>query len=322
MPTEVATETKTPATGAAPTSTTTDTKTPITGSSNSEPDLLGGSDTGSTERIPAPANWPDDWRTKLAGTDEKLMKRLERFTGPDQIMKSWLAAEQKISSGEFRKQLPENATEEQKAEWRKANGIPEAPDKYELPEWEDFQFSDEDKPMVDAFLSKMHASDASPAQVAAALETYKETVQQATAARYEADKAFHVQAEDALRAEWGNDYRANIELVKRTLNNTDIIPADVKDALLTARDGSGNLLRNNPAFLNMWAQIGKEVYGDGPVITGDAKATMSSRKEEIEKVLKTDFKRYISEGMDKEYAKILEREQGRSRGGAPSYYDE
>jgi hypothetical protein len=317
--TDVTTETKTPATGAAPDKTTT----------GSGPDLLGdmssgdsGGDKGSKPTDTASqGSWPDDWRMRMAGGDEKVAKRLERFTSPDMVTKSWLSSEQKISSGEFKRQLPENATDEQKAEWRKANGIPEAPDKYDLPTWEDFQFGEEDKPMVDAFLSKMHASDASPAQVAAALETYKETVLQAQTARYEADKSFHSQAEDALRADWGNDYRGNIELVKRTLNNTDIIPTDVKDALMTARDGQGNLLRNNPAFLKMWAQIASEVYGDGPIVTGDVKATMASRKDEIERTMKTDFKKYLADGMDKEYAKILEREMGR-KGGAPAHYDE
>lgn len=313
--TDAITDPKTPATGADPDKTTTTT--------GSEPDLLGdmggGDDKGKPAEPASQGSWPDDWRMRMAGGDEKIAKRLERFTSPDMVTKSWLSSEQKISSGEFKRQLPENATEEQKVEWRKANGIPEAPDKYELPKWEDFEFSDDDKPMVDAFLTKMHASDASPAQVAAALETYKETVLQAQTARYEADKTFHAQAEDALRADWGNDFRGNIELVKRTLNNADIIPTDVKDALLSARDGQGNLLRNNPAFLKMWAQIGAEVYGDGPIHTGDVKATMTSRKEEIERTMKSDFNKYLKEGMDKEYAKILEREQGK-RGGA-SYMD-
>jgi hypothetical protein len=43
-----------------------------------------------------------------------------------------LSLQQQLSSGEYVKRLPKDAKPEQVAEWRKNNGIPESPEKYDF----------------------------------------------------------------------------------------------------------------------------------------------------------------------------------------------
>ena len=74
----------------------------------------------------------DDWRTRLAGGDEKELKRLSRFASEADVYKAYRELEKKKSSGELKQALSKDATPEQIAEWRKENGIPETPDKYDL----------------------------------------------------------------------------------------------------------------------------------------------------------------------------------------------
>lgn len=283
-----------------------------------EGEIVGDTDDDS-RKVELQADWPEDWRTKLANGDEKLMKRLERFSSPDKILQSWLAAEQKISSGEYKAQLPEDASEEQIAEWRKSNGIPEAPTEYKLPE--EIDWDDQDRELFNHVFERMHTKNATQEQVDAMVTGYMELIQQAHEKRADADRQFLQENEDALRSKLGDEYRPQINIFKRVLEDPEgPIPQTVVQSLMTARDEQGHKLINNAEVAQFLIEQGLNHYGDGALISGDAKATMSSRMDEIKQVMKTDFDRYLREGMDQEYAKLLERSQGRGQ-QTPAYYD-
>lgn len=273
-------------------------------------DALGG-DEKADKPVTVTAKWPDDWRVQMAGGDEKLAKRLERFTDPSKVTASWLSAEQKISSGEFKKQLPENATDEQKAEWRKSNGIPDTPDKYQLPAIEGMEWNDTDKQLAGKFFEQMHAADAPQPVVDAALKAYTQLISEAQVQRSEQDKAFRLENEDKLRAELGNEFRAQINVYQRVLNDTEVLPDGLGPVLAQARDADGNRLINNAAVAKFLINLGLDRYGDGAMISGDAKQTMASEKESLEKLMKTNFAEYVKADGPKKYAAILQREAGR-----------
>jgi hypothetical protein len=310
---------KTPVTGAGAqddkttdtTSTTTDTPAKADAGASTDDGMIG---SGSDDKpVIATATWPDDWRAKLAGGDEKLLKRLERFGGPDKVVQSWLAAEQKISSGDYKKALPENATDEQKAEWRKANGLPEAPDKYVLPKIDGMEWSDADKPMVDAFLTSMFGADASQAQVDAALSTYGKLVTEAQEVRVESDKAYRMEQEDKLRVELGTEFRPQINVYKRVLEDVELLPDGLGAVLANARDADGHRLINNASVAKWLIGLGLEKYGDGALISGDAKSSIASEKERLQSLMKSNYDEYLKQDGPKKYAEILQREQGRKR---------
>lgn len=224
----------------------------------SKPLASGGSD---DKPVAAPADWPEAWRAKLSGEDKKELARLERFGSPADIWKAYRALEQKLSSGEVKSSLPKDATPEQLSQWRKDNGIPEAPEKYEINLEGGLVVGEQDKPRVDEFLKAMHGANASPAQVNAALNAYYKLVQTEETQLAEADSNFRSTAEDELRAEWGGDFRRNVNMVSSLL---DSAPGEVGDLLRGGRTADGKLLGDHPAVMRWLVNMAREV---NPVAT-------------------------------------------------------
>jgi hypothetical protein len=81
---------------------------------------------------PPPAgDWPDDWRDKLAGGDKETQALLKRFGSPAAVARALKDTRAQVSKGAVAA-LPEDATEEDKAAWRKARGVPDKPEAYDL----------------------------------------------------------------------------------------------------------------------------------------------------------------------------------------------
>lgn len=76
------------------------------------------------------SSWPDNWRDMMAGGDEKFRKQLERYQSPADVGKKGRELEAKLSSGEYRRDLPRDATPEQLAEWKRERGLPEGVEGY------------------------------------------------------------------------------------------------------------------------------------------------------------------------------------------------
>ncbi|MFK7944566.1 MAG: hypothetical protein AB8B85_16855, partial [Paracoccaceae bacterium] len=150
--------------------------------------------------VAAPADWPEDWRTKLAGDDEKLQKRLDRMSSPADVLKSWRALEQKQSTGEMKATLPENATDEQVAEYREANGIPAEPKGYldKLPDG--LVIGENDEEIVNGFLDKAHGMNADPEFVGQAIDWFYGEQERRIADLDKTDGESKRDAEETLRA--------------------------------------------------------------------------------------------------------------------------
>jgi len=224
--------------------------------------VLDSDPTADPNKLAPVADWADDWRQKLAGNDEKSLKRLERFASPKALFDSYRALEQRISSGELKApKLPEGATDEQKAEWRKENGIPEKADDYiaDLPDG--LVIGEEEKALVADFLKDMHGSDMPKSFVQKAL-AWNQKMKEAEQDRvYEANTQAKQSTEDALRSEYGNEYRPVVNQIKALLGSA---PEGVSDLLQTASDANGVALLNNPNVVRWLAGLAKEL---NPVAT-------------------------------------------------------
>jgi hypothetical protein len=270
--------------------------------------VLDGGDEGGGEVKGAP-DWPEDWREKLAGDDEKFLAQLKRYASPQNFAKKTRALEQKLSSGEYKRQIAEGATPEEIAEWRKENGIPEKPDGYELPKVSGVEWSDDDKAIAQTYFEKVHGANASPGIVKASMEWYGELQLKHQAAEFERDSANKEKLEDALRSEWGPEYRANLTVMKRALEKD--IPHGMDMAY--ARLPDGRRLIDSPDFCAWVTHQAREKYGDGGIISGQGAETLADRKKQIQTILREDPGKYYSDGLDKEYRDILEREHASQR---------
>lgn len=245
------------------------------------------------EEAPAakPAAWREDWREALAGGDEKLLKELKRYKDIDGWNKSVRALRQKMSSGDLKRaKPPEDATPAEIAEWRKDNGIPEAPTDYELPA---HNWSEADKPLVDSFLAKLHSAN-TPAPIAkAAVEWYTEFQAQQIEQRTVADREQAIENEEKYRADWGGDFRGNVQILKRVLKDPEIMPDGLGTAMAEARMADGTLLRNHPAFFQAFANLAKEKYGEASMLPADTVNQLNNREAELVKLMSENYDDYM-----------------------------
>lgn len=242
---------------------------------------------GATPGTPTPAAGAaaaGDWRTAMAGdspTKDKDLALLARYATADKFFEAHKALLHKMSTGELKGALPENATPEEKTAWRAANGIPETPDKYDLSGLPNgLTIGDADKPQVDAFLKSMHDQNAPPGVVKAAIGQYFTMRDEGAKQLQAADQASKVAAEDALRSTWGQDYHKNKQVVENLLST---LPSDVAGDLIGGRMADGSPIFNNVKVLNWFADQALKINPASKVLPNTGSDPVEGIKAEIQK---------------------------------------
>jgi hypothetical protein len=248
----------------------------------------------------------DDWRVRLAGGDEKELKRLSRFASEADVYKAYRELEKKKSSGELKQALGKDATPEEIAAWRKENGIPESPDKYDLTFDDGLVIGENDKPLVDRFVESMHGENATPSQVKAALKSYYAILADQQQALAESDVAFKDESLESLREEWGGDYKKNLNAVGGFLA---ALPDETREAFATARTQDGKLIGNDPAIIKWLAGIAYEINPAATVMPSSVNNPGSAISDEIasiEKVMSENREAYFKDTkMQNRYVELI-----------------
>lgn len=245
-------------------------------------ETLAGSGGGSDAAAAAakPAGFPDNWRDLLAGGDKDAAKDLAKYTDPTAVYKTARQLQADLSSGKL-KRAPEplaaNATDEQKAEWRKANGLPETAEAYvkglKLPDG--VVVGEADKPLVDNFAKALFEQGGTQEEMNRSLSFYYGLQDKLQEQQKEADGDFRVNSEVALKGEWGADFKPNMAAFGAFKSQ---IPEDVQAILFSARTVDGRLVGDTPEFMKIGAIIGRELNPAAAVVlqgAGDAKGVDS-----------------------------------------------
>lgn len=260
---------------------------------------------------------------KLEKRREALKRELSRYKSQEDYMLAGFAAREKLRSGEYRKaKLPDDATDEEVAAWRKEQGIPDKPEAYEIPKVAGHKWTNEDDPFIESFKTVAHSAAFSQPQMDAAAKWYASTMAEMqdkylqTTAQLDREDREH--ARDILRAELGNaDFKPSLVLMERLIKDDEVMPDGLGEIILTARyqdnDGNSRRLVNHPKMARMLIDMARDTYGDAAMIGGDARVTMNSRKKEIEDIMSSDIKRYYREGLDKELLEISKKEEASAR---------
>lgn len=258
--------------------------------------------------VVAPADWPDDWRSKVAGDDAKELARLQRMGSPADVWKAYRALEAKISSGLLKQGLKPDATPEEIATWRAENGLPETPEGYK-PQLPNGMIPGEaDAPLIAGFQKTAHELGMTPEQFNKTLSWYYNEVDANAAQLVENDKAFRAQAEDQLRAEWGAQYRAEVKGIANFLEAS--APAGLSDVLFNSRTADGKLLGDHPEVLRWLSSMVRTVNPMATLVpagSADPMKAGEARIQEIEGIMKTDQRRYWNDAeMQREYSQLLQ----------------
>ncbi len=234
--------------------------------------------------VTVPADWPADWKEKMAGGNKDVESLLGRYASPAAAAAALAAAQQKIRSAKVVEPLSAEATPEQVAEYRKATGVPEKADGYKLPEG---VVPDEGtKQYLKSFYEEMHAANVPQGVVEKALGAYFKNVETAAAKQAEDDLAFHQVSDMSIRKEWGPGYKGNINAIMAMFSTH---PKEVQDNLLNARLANGQKLASDPATLRMLLSMAKDINPAATVIPGGLEAGkgVDDRIKEINTMMKT-----------------------------------
>lgn len=256
------------------------------------------------------AKWPDTWRQELAAGDEKTLKRLERFQSPADIFTSYRALEQRLSSGELKANVPfpEKGTPEEQAKWRTEAGLPDKPEAYDLKFDDGFVIGEADKPMVDAFLKSAHAKNLPPSAVKESVRWYFDSLESRVKEQTEAENKYRETSEEELRAEWGQDFATNRNLVRGLIQTA---PKDLQDLIMYARLSDGKPFTSHPGALKWMTSLARQLNPVTTVIPGVDSANMASSIDdeiaEIDKLMRTDRKAYNKDTKKQErYRELLD----------------
>lgn len=212
--------------------------------------------------------WPGEWRERMSGGDEKMLKHLQRFASPEGVYKKWRYYETQRGDGRLKPTRPETDNAEELAAWRKEVGAPDTPDGYlsELPA--EINVSDADKAALKEVFDTMHAEGVPTGQAKAIVAKYYEMVAKGEEARAEVDRQTRMRAEDALRSEWGADYRANLNAIGILMESEG--SQELFQRLNEARFSDGTKLADDPSVLTFLASVARGLHPDGGVIVSPA----------------------------------------------------
>lgn len=251
-----------------------------------------------------------DWRQ---GLPDDLATVASKFTSPAAALKSYKELESRLGKSVS---LPgKDATPEEIAAFRKrALGVPDSADGYEIKLPEGLELTDDLQSSLTAFKERMHAAGASPAVVQEAVAFELETAQRLDEAR-KADMAKRAEeAISTLKSEWrGADYERNVELAKRAVKTFDGDGEFAK--FLETAEVDGIRAGDHPQFLKLFAKVARGMTEDtvhiGP--SRDEAETLQERANEArakrnEARQKGDYK--AVERYDAEERQLLSRLHG------------
>ena len=239
---------------------------------------------GNTDQI----KFPEKWRDGLGNGDPKKVERLSRYATPQAVADALLSVQERISRGELRSNVPfpDKGTVEEQNAWRKDQGIPDAPDKYEIKLSGDKAIPENDKPLVNEFLKSLHVVNASPAVASAALDSYYNMVAKTTQLRAEKDAQTVQQVRDNLIADMGlPEFKQNQNLVEGMLQ---LMPEKVRDLFKMGRLANGDpIYGGNADVFKGLAEWARKINPVTAVVPGAGENTAGAIDTEISKIEKT-----------------------------------
>lgn len=245
-------------------------------SSTGASSVVTGSTLGSTGSVAF--TWNDGWRERMANGDEKELKRLQRFSSPDDVYKMARSLETRMSSGELKSALKKDATAEEAKAWRAENGIPETAEGYELVFSDGTKVPEEDHAVIKTFLEIAHKLNYTKEQVKAGIDWQYENSQRQTELQQAADEKLKMETVDALRLEWGNDYRANTNLIQTNLERGG---SGLAEMVLRGRSADGRPLGSVPEVLKWIVAMEREINPAGTVVPNAGTNQVNAIADEI-----------------------------------------
>lgn len=249
----------------------------------------------------------------MFGDDPKVQEWAKRLTDPTAAGKMLLAAQQRIRSGEYKRSAPKDDSPEAMKVWREEQGIPETANDYPfpLPGGAEFEkLDDAAKGRISFFREGFHKLNLPADKAEAVVKLYNEQVEKDAIAQATADANLADATEDALIADWGKDFKVNMQANYNFLSKG--LGPELTESLLTARMEDGRRFMNIPEVAK-WLNAMARAEGGDFLESGDAAGSAMNRLDEIRQIMRTDIARYHRENLAPEYEKLIEQAERRGK---------
>ena len=223
-----------------------------------------------------------DWRKEIAGDDESKLNVLKRYTDPNAMANALFEARGKLNERAQSAALPDDASDEQVAEWREANDVPATAADYKLEGVELAEIDREElAPKFETYHS-MNLSNAQVTQLVAADQAQEAREIELLQQQHNLDMQ---ETTKLLKAEWKGDYEPNINLIKGLFSS--VLPGDMLDAFFTARMGTGKALFNSPEVMNAFADMARKINPAATLVPNVAnpRQSIEGRIAELQKMM-------------------------------------
>ncbi|WP_372809330.1 hypothetical protein [Litorivivens sp.] len=240
---------------------------------------------------------PENWRGDIAqsmGLDESQSNVLNRYSTFPDLVNSFFEQRNLIAQGQHNAALPENPTDEQLAEYRQSNGIPETPEGYELSLDDGLVLDGEDEAILGAVSQIAHAENVPAA-------TYNKLVNSMLAAREieaQAELEQHgldqQRAINTMKSEWKADYQTNLNAIQGFLAT---MPKELREGFEHAQLPNGRKLFNEPAALAFFANTARALNPAATVVPNSANPVESINSEvaKIEAMMRDEPDKYYAD---------------------------
>lgn len=237
---------------------------------------------------------PETWRQDMIGVSgfseedaPKRLAQLERFTDIGGLAKSFFDSQDKIRQGLVSTGLPENATEDQLAEYRTANNIPLSVDDYEIQLADGLEMNDAQGNAISLLLDDMHSANISNDVANSLVNTMIANATEMQKERETEDGLQMQQSEQALRGAWGAEYDKNVNITQNMLST---LPEAIRDDFAKMRMPDGSLAINNPEMFMWLTDKARALNPTGTVVPNSANPVGDINKEiaELEAKMGTD----------------------------------
>lgn len=228
---------------------------------------------------------PENWRNQAVEAlgvegeeaQAKMLNRLNRFKDLPTLIKSGFDSMDKIRSGEISTGLPENPTDEQVAEYRAANDIPEQADAYELKLSEGLTLGDDDMAIMEGVKQAAHSLNISNGALSAVTEAMLKGRQAQIEQQQAADKLEQQQNTQTLKTQLGGDFQRTVNMAQARV---DSLPEGVREEFAGARTASGKVLLNDPSVIS-WLADAESKINPTAMVVPDSSNPAQTIKDEI-----------------------------------------
>lgn len=254
------------------------------------------------------------WREEMVGQLPEAeradaMTWAQRYKSPKDFFDGARQAHSKARENAALRAPGDKATPEEIKAYRTAMGVPEKPGEYldGLPNG--LVIGEDDKPAMEFFFGEdFHKLNVPKAVAHQLIGRYNQFQDKITQDRQAADGEDKTAAEDALRTDFGNDYRANMNVLRTYVEG---LPEGVGEILSQARGADGVALMNNPAVVKALVGIAREINPGATLMGGAGGAggapDIDAEIAAIEKTMRTNRKEYDKDPkMKKRFEDLLD----------------